>query len=337
MTFGLVMIVKDAAGSIEGCLAAAIKAGITVATIVDTGSTDETEKLVEKHGFSVHRSSWVNFGHNRSEAFELAKGTADWLLALDADMTVEIDEGFVPDPSVEAYMIEMKDGGLSWRLPLLLRGDLPWRSVGAVHEYTTLDRPHLSSPTDAVRVKFPPTPSSPSKKHWHAGMLEEELAKDPENARDVFYLAQTYRELGDPRARILYLRRSAMGGFEEEAWYAMYRAALLAEWPERAIELMAAWDRRPTRAEPRYHLVKELNSRGLHHAAYPLSFSGIEEPDDLLFLEKWIWDWGLDFERSISAWWVGEKDEAAQLNRDLLRRTDLPDNVREAVKRNKAL
>jgi CRISPR/Cas system-associated protein Cas7 (RAMP superfamily) len=49
--------------------------------------------------------------------------------------------------------------------------------VGAVHEYTTLpDRRQVTRPTDAVKVKFPPTPSSPSKKHWHAGMLEEDLA-----------------------------------------------------------------------------------------------------------------------------------------------------------------
>jgi hypothetical protein len=152
----------------------------------------------------------------------------------------------------------------------------------------------------------------------------------------VFYLAQTYREMGDPRARDLYLRRSKMGGYEEEAWYAEYRAALLAPWPDRAAELMAAWGRRPTRAEPRYHLVRELNSHGLHQAAYPLS-SPAAETTDTLFVDRWVWDWGLDFERSIAAWWIGEKDEAKRLFEKLLARDDLPDAYWRAVKRNQAL
>src|SRR5207244_2562906 len=131
------------------------------------GSSDGLLTVVER--------PWVNFGHNRSEAFALARGTADWLLALDCDMTVEIDPDFVPDPAVDCYLIEMGDEGFSWRLPLLLRGDLPWRSIGAVHEYTALpDRAYHGVPTDKVRIRHPGAVADEAKLRWHAELLESD-------------------------------------------------------------------------------------------------------------------------------------------------------------------
>jgi glycosyltransferase involved in cell wall biosynthesis len=344
VTYGLVMIVKDEEARINDCLASAFP-HISTYTIVDTGSTDSTQGIIRATMSGTHTGKsgqlvdlpWVNFGHNRSEAFALARGTADWLLALDADMTVEIDADFEPDPKVDAYMIEMRDSGTSWRLPLLLRGDLPWESKGAVHECTTLpDRPYIGIPTDKVRVSFSPTQASPTKRHWHAAMLEEELAREPDNARTVFYLAQTYREMGDPRALELYQRRAGMGGFIEEVWYAQYRAALLHPWPGRAAVLMAAWEQRPSRLEPLYWLLRDLNSQGAHHAAYRLAQIPGDAPDDL-FVERWVWEWGFAYERSIAAWWVGEREESLRLSKELLERDDLPTNIRAAVERNAGL
>lgn len=341
---GAVLIVKNEAANIERCLASAIAAGVTVATIVDTGSTDDTMALVRTAcaGIDLRLSSspFVSMGHNRSEAFALARGSADWLIALDADMTVEIDAGFVPDPAIEAYQIEMRDGGWSWRLPLLLRGDLSWRSIGAYHEYTALpDRAFVGAPTDAVRVHFPSTPTSIAKRHWQAGLLETYLAEHPDDERTLFYVAQTRRELGDPRARADYLRRAEMGGFEEEAWWAQYHAANLApDWPTRAVELMAAWERRPSRLEPLRDLVRELNNRGSHHAAYALACAADLSPcTDIGFTEPAVWAWGMTFERSIAAWWCGVPEETRALSENLLDRDDLPADVRTAVERNRGL
>ena len=72
--------------------------------VVDTGSTDSTKSLVPKLFGSIpgelHERPWVNFGHNRTELCQLAMGKADYLLLLDADMTLTLD-GFDKNSLVE--------------------------------------------------------------------------------------------------------------------------------------------------------------------------------------------------------------------------------------------
>jgi len=141
---GLVLIVKNEAAFIERCLSSA-KPLISHWTIVDTGSTDDTKKIIRRtlKGIpgKLHEREFVDFGHNRTEALELAKGTGEWLLELDADMTVEAHEGLLewlekdPDPDVAAWQVEIVDSGTLWRLPRLIRGNLDWRYIGPVHEY----------------------------------------------------------------------------------------------------------------------------------------------------------------------------------------------------------
>ncbi|MEZ5591436.1 MAG: glycosyltransferase family 2 protein [Gammaproteobacteria bacterium] len=61
--------------------------------IVDTGSSDGTpqriQQIMEAFGIpgEIHFRDWVNFGHNRQQALELAvaAGRGDWLLFIDAD------------------------------------------------------------------------------------------------------------------------------------------------------------------------------------------------------------------------------------------------------------
>ena len=52
------------------------------------------------------------------------------------------------------------------------------------------------------------------------------VERNPEDARSVFFLAQTYFRLGDfVNARKWYARRVEMGGCDEEVYCAMYRLA----------------------------------------------------------------------------------------------------------------
>lgn len=342
-TYAAVGIVKDEAETIGPCLDS-LRPLISSWTFVDTGSTDATGDVIKATlgdipGRLFHLE-FKGFGHSRTEAFAAAAGTADWLVATDADMTWEIDPDFEPDPAVDAYLISMGTSDFAYRLPLLLNGRRSWKSVGAVHEYTVLSDGSLGrrEPTDKVRVvHHGDGRSSPEKTRWHVSLLEAELAEHPDDPRTVFYLAQSYRELGDNEAALRrYAKRAAMGGFEEERWYAQYRGALLTDWPARIEALMAAWEARPQRLEPLHALVQELNQRDLHRAVYALTESYPLAPGgDILFVHRSVWDWGMDFERAIAAYWVGEYAESRRLNEALLTR-DLPDHIRGAVLRNLA-
>ncbi len=335
-SLALVAIVKDEAENVDRFIAAA-RLYVSHATIVDTGSTDGTLDAVYQFDcpVTVESRPWVNFGHNRSEALALARGTADWLLALDADMTVEVDPDFVPDPAVDAYMLRMGSADFEYRLPLLLRGDLPWESRGAVHEYTCLpDRAYVGVPTDKVRVTTHGDRSSPEKSRWHLSLLEAEMAADPGNSRAVFYAANTLRDLGDPRALAMYERRMKMGGWAEEVFYSKYRRALLLPtWPAQVMALIEAWEFRPTRLEPAYELAKGLNYRGQHHAALGFARTPVVPSADSLFVHTGVWRWGMDFERSIAEWHAGDRDESRRLGERLLT-IDIPADVRAAVERN---
>lgn len=341
-TYALVMIVKNGMADLPRTLAAA-KPYISSWTICDTGSTDGTqdyirETLADIPG-ALFEDEWVNFGHNRSLALERARDTADYLLLLDADMAVTIDDGFDPT-GVDAWMIEMGNHTtFSYRLPLVVRGSKPWASHGRVHEYTySTDGVYTSSPTDAVRIDMLAVDrSSPDKYRMHAAFLEESLAENPDNARDTYYLAQTYSSLGDPRAREMFLKRIDMGGFDEEVFYARFRAGMLApDWPTRRDELLAAWESRPWRIEPLVALAREHNQRGEHAIGYALSSVKVPDNADVLFVHRDCWDWGLPFERSIAAWWMGHRAESAALCDELLSNPRLPAHIREQVERNRA-
>lgn len=342
MTYGLVMIVKDEAEALRRTLPT-LAPLIDTWTVVDTGSRDATEAVVREELAGIpgelHHRPWVNFGHNRSEALALAP-EADWLILADADMAWTVEPDFVPDPAVDAYAIEMGDGAFSWRLPLLVNGAIHWKSVGAVHEVTVRadGQGYVMIPTDAVRISMPAVNSSREKLRWHAELLRAELQADPANARSTFYLAQTLRQLGDVLpARALYRRRAEMGGWAEEVYYAAWQAASLIDGTEAVPDLLAAWELRPERLEALGDALRRLNAAGSHRAAWLLSGVDLTVPGDSLFVHREVWDWQITFERSIAAWWVGERTEFVRLTESLLANPRLPEHIRAQVLWNAAL
>jgi len=161
----LVMIARSEAHVIERCLSS-VRPLITRWCIVDTGSTDGTPKLIQRTladlPGELHDRDWVDFGHNRSEAIALAQGSADWLLLIDADEELHIDEGFsLPERSdIQAWQIRQIPCGTAneFFLPRLLRADHPWRFQGVVHEYLASEQPFEQAvlPGRALRQRTQP-------------------------------------------------------------------------------------------------------------------------------------------------------------------------------------
>ena len=105
------MIVKNEAPVIRRCLDS-VRSLIDTWVIVDTGSSDGTQQIIREHlqdlpGELTERP-WVDFAHNRSEALAYARGRADYTLVIDADETLEWDDGFqLPKLTADSYYIHL--------------------------------------------------------------------------------------------------------------------------------------------------------------------------------------------------------------------------------------
>ncbi|MFD3723161.1 glycosyltransferase [Streptomyces sp. NPDC058674] len=339
-TICLCMIVKNEAAVIERCLSS-VRGLIDTWVISDTGSTDGTHDLIRRalHGIpgELHEEPWVDFGHNRSLNIAHAAGRADYLLLLDADLVLRQD-GPLPDLTADSYMLR-HEGTTEYRIKRLVRGELPWRYVGVTHEYLTCDRDDQAEEQrnlDALVIEdFADGGSRHDKFERDARLLGAELERDPSNTRTVFYLAQTMRDMGDTAAAIrLYEQRAAMGGWDEEVYYALFQAGVLhagsGDWPAAMDALSRAWETRPARLEACYELVAGLRVAGRHHTAHALAASVLDRPtpDDLLFVQPWVYRWGLLFEYSVTAYWVGDTTASLRACDRLLALPDLPEPYR---------
>ena len=94
-------------------------------------------------------------------------------------------------------------------------------------------------------------------------LLLAEVERNPDDARSVFYLAQTYYCMGDlVNARKWYARRAEMGGWDEDDYFARWRIAeSMAQagepWPDVQDAYLKAWEFRPTRAEPLHAIARQ--------------------------------------------------------------------------------
>ena len=318
------MIVKNEAHVIERCLKSTLPL-IDRWCIVDTGSTDDTEARIRATlagvPGSLHARPWKNFGHNRNEALQLAAHErCDYVIFIDADEVFSTPPDFAwPRMTADAYELTCHYGGMVYARRALIASRLPWRWVGVLHEYLDCEKPqrveHLPAPTvlishDGARAHDPSTYLK------DIAILEEALRDEPGNSRNVFYLAQSYRDAGrTSESRTTYERRAAMGGWEEELWYSLFQVAVLterlAEPPERvSAAYLRAFQQRPSRAESLVELARFHRLRGEHGLAYLYAkhASEIVHPPDRLFVDQASYTWRALDEVAISAFYVGSAE-----------------------------
>lgn len=346
-TVCLAMIVRNESAVIERCLSS-VRGIIDRWVIVDTGSTDGTQDIVRRVLVDVpgalYDREWRDFGHNRNELLDLARGSADYLLLLDADMTVE-HAGFDPSRLAAGMHMVRVTGGYTYRMPYLVDGGTRWRYVGRTHEYLTSDEPHEVHDIEELVFEHHADGGSRGDKYERdLALLEAAVRENRDDARSVFYLAQTRQGLGDLEGALAaYRRRVELGGWEEEVFWSMYQIGLVLsardEWVHAAQAYLSAWEYRPTRVEPLYRLAAGYRARNHHRVAalWADTAAAIAPSDDRLFVESWIRDWGIDFERSVSYWWLGRGKESRAIAERLLARDDVDAAHRAALEHNLTL
>ena len=328
-TVCLCMIVKDEAHVIARCLVSA-RPLVDHWIIVDTGSTDGTQDAVRAAmagvpGELVERP-WVDFGHNRSEALALARPHADYSLVIDADDAFEVPAGFaMPVFDADSYVVDIRDGAITYQRTQLFKNTLPWRYAGVLHEFPTCEGANAvgSLPLVMLRNHDGRRRRTPDTYRNDAAILTRALESESDPffvARYTFYLAQSYRDCGRQQESLdAYLRRAELGYWQEEVFVSLcqagHRMEALGRPPE---EILAVYARAsaaaPSRAEAA-HAASKLcrvlgrNAQGAEIAAPAL---GLSPPPDGLFVEPWIYEYGLRDEFSVNAYWAGRHSESLE-------------------------
>lgn len=339
-TVCLAMIVKNEAEIIERCLESALPF-IDSFCIIDTGSDDDTQEIIldffEKHQVdgALVESEWVDFGTNRTELIKRAQeeGCADYLLLLDADHQVSCDDhDKLKELTSDAYYIRIA-GPFEWKMPYLVRAALPWHYVGSTHEFLACDadtEPYAELHGFGL-FHHGDGGNRENKFVQDLAFLEAAYQRDPKDARTCFYLAETYKNTQQAeRAIQLYRERVEIGGWVEEVYYSLLQIALISDDLDAFYD---AWAYRPDRWEAPYYIVKHLNGRENYNGAYVVARDQIVKTasSDMLFVERWMEDWGLAFEYAIAAWWVGKKDIARSWFLRLVQNENISSEHRLAV------
>jgi glycosyltransferase involved in cell wall biosynthesis len=343
-TLCLNMIVKNEAHVIARCLDSLLP-WIDAWVIVDTGSTDGTQAIIRERlkdlPGELFERPWVDFATNRTEAIQLAGKRGDYLLFIDADEEWRVPAGFYwPDLKGDCYHILHRHGDLAYQRASLAATRLPWCFEGVLHEYLhssvafsmeILEGPWVQVNPDGARSQ------DPAKFQKDVALLEEALRKTPGDRRYTFYLAQSYRDAGLlQRSLEAYQDRVALGGWDEEVWYALLQSALLMEWMKKdqsevIAAFLKAYQYRPSRPETLGQLARYCRLNQQHALAHLFAERAKEIPPskDLLFVDPSFTAWRNLDEYAIACYWTArfKESEAAclrLLSEGLLPQTEIP-------------
>jgi hypothetical protein len=361
-SIGLTMIVKNEMRVMRRCLES-VAPILDYALIVDTGSDDGTQS-VARHilktrniAGEVVEQPWRDFAFNRTDALQKLRERKeiDYSLMIDADQVIVFDPAFSPDRfkaelNCDVYDIKLVTGSIDYFIPNLVSNRIDVSYKGVLHEYRecptgcsrgTATGLHILECHDSARSR------NPHKFQADAAVLEKvlETETDPfQISRYKFYLAQSYRDAGDPeRALKTYLERAELGFWDEEVFVSLYFAAKMKETlkhPEAEIveTYLRASTACPRRAEALHGAARYCRLNGNYEQGYALAKQALLRPcpESGLFIERWVYDHGLLDELAVLAYWSGRYEECHAGCMRLLDEGKIPADQHQRIRANAA-
>lgn len=354
----LTMIVKNESRIIERCLNS-VKGVADCISICDTGSTDNTVELIENFlktnniPGKVHRHQWKNFGYNRTLSAKAAQETLQelgfslphtYLLLLDADMMLVVKDDFDKEKlTADQYLLIQENVYIAYYNTRLVRASLPWECVGVTHEYWACKSGAQQDQLTTLRIDDHEDGGCKSDKFERdVKLLTQGLIDEPNNERYMFYLAQSHRCLRQYDQSIQwYKNRIEKGGWQEEVWYSKYMIAEMYEemgfWDQALTWYLDAFQMTPERAEPLWKIAHYYRNHSQNNLAYLFAKQGSQIPypkQHLLFVEYPVYEYKLDEEISIAAYYTPNKEDGLVAANRLLLKKSTPDHLRNSTERN---
>ena len=269
----------------------------------------------------------------------------DYLLLTDADMELTVENpACLQDLTAAAYYVLQRSGVTYWNIRLLRR-DVPASYKGVTHEY--LDTGEIKNLEGIGFIDHASGSNRVEKFERDIRLLKNAMTteRDPGMiARYTFYLANSLKDSGQKAAALdAYLERSRLGLWYEEVFVSLLNAADLRvelAYPDDEVisAYMEATAACPTRAEALHGAARFCRNKANYERGYQFAAQGltIAYPKNALFVQDWIYDYGLLDELAINAYWVGRYAECAAACDRLLSEGKLPKVHRDRILKNKS-
>lgn len=297
--------------------------------ICDTGSTDDTINIIKnyfekKNIFGkIIQETFINFSHNRNFAMNSCEGMADYLLLLDADMTVKLNnfnKEILSD--YDHFYIFQGNNTFYYKNTRILKNNKKYNYnyVGATHEYISHNNDCISMTIDKNIFFIHDIGDGGCKYNKFQRdiqLLTDSIQIDPNNCRNYFYLANSYYDIQNYDEAInYYKKRIELKGWEQEVWYSYYRIGLcytnLNNFSSALFYWLEAFNYFPDRIENIYEIIKYYRINSKHKLAYhfyKLAESKLNfKKDDYLFLHNDVYSYKLYFEYTIIAYYSNIKN-----------------------------
>jgi len=306
--------------------------------ICDTGSSDDTKEIIQTYfkekdiPGKVVEKEFVDFSTNRNFALQACHSMKDmdYVLLLDADMKLmfgKIDiQQFKTTMDKDAYFLFQGNDSFMYKNIRIVKNTPEYSYWGVTHEYMNLPkicRQHSILKDDMFIHDIGDGGAKDDKFARDIRLLKKGLESDPNNDRYLFYLGNSYLDSGQYQGAIdTYKKRIQVGGWKEEVWYCYYSIGRAykslyfsnnlcnSNYIFHAIHYwMEAYEYYPERIENLYEIVKLYREQSKYNLAYQFYLMADYQrthhySDDHLFHEKAIYDYKLDYELSIMAFYI---------------------------------
>lgn len=247
--------------------------------ICDTGSTDNTIKIIEDYFKNknipgkIVIKPFVNFCHNRTFALKECVGMSDYVLLLDADMVLEI-KNFnkqILTSSDSFYILQGNDSFYYQNMRIVKNNGL-YHYIGVTHEY--IDIPPNSSivgfsKNDLFIRDFGDGGCKNDKFERDIRLLLDGIKEEPNNPRYYFYLGNSYSDVGRYGEAInCYKKRIDLKGWREEVWYSYYKIGCCFKHLNKINDAIKYWmegyEYYPERLEGLYEIINYCRIHSKH-------------------------------------------------------------------------
>jgi tetratricopeptide (TPR) repeat protein len=317
-----------------------VKKYIDTWVILDTGSTDDTVKVVYEtlKGIpgTLVRKPFINFAVSRTSLLRYADKAADYLILMDADEQYVFKDTFNKDKlDADMYSIPY-EGNLGYSVPKLIKGDKEWEYVGVTHEYLSC-RPGVNNHgflNDLSLIHHADGGCKSDKFTRDIKLLEQGLVDEPKNSRYMFYLANSYKDNGNFEKAVEYYNKTIQAnGWEQEITcayeYKGFCLEALGKQEEALKTYLLGYNFNRSRAECIYNAARIYRQQGLNVLAYVMAeiAKKIKMPSPrALFVKKNVYDHLIDYELAVSAYYYNKYLDMRDSYKKLLFKTNLDYN-----------